>query len=351
MRDLDDDQLISSAFQQFDRAADPAVRPAGSAAVRSLAVQRRRTRTATLSALAALVIAAPVATYAALGQDNQGPPTPPGSTASVPAPAFATAYFVSWAHNEQVQVYSLSSGGHLTRLASLGIDNTEHIRRTLSVAPNGMKLAWIEPDNNLYVANLDGTQKRKVTGAQDSAGDLSPAWTPDSSRLLTSDGTYVVATGGASIAPGAPGPYLRYSANGMFYAHLAATGPARISVKRASGILVSEYPFACNGCDSAKRSVLAVSDDGRYVATGDYPTDGAREQSWRSVVDASAGRELSLTFEPANSGRFLADGSILLATPTELKLMGIDGQISQTIRLPAELKPGASVRVELLLVN
>jgi hypothetical protein len=86
MNEFDDDLLISGAFRDFQRAAEPSVRPAGSSAVRGLAVQRRRARITMLSVVGALVIAVPVATYAALDQDNQGPPVLPAGTSTSPSP-------------------------------------------------------------------------------------------------------------------------------------------------------------------------------------------------------------------------------------------------------------------------
>ncbi|GIH06287.1 hypothetical protein Rhe02_43540 [Rhizocola hellebori] len=344
MSDFDDDQLISGAFQQFNRAADPALRPAGPAVVRNIAARHRRNRLATLSALAALVIAAPVATYAALGQDNQGPPTPGGTpsatavptpTSSPAQPVFAVAYFATSRTGEPVRIYAFGADGKTNLLTSISPDEYEFVFATISVAPDGSKLAWVASNNDLYIANLDGSEKRKLASNVSAAGHSAPVWSADSKSLITSDRTIQVATGAVS-GPGAVGLYLRWSANGSFYAHVAA-GPSRVIVKRADGSLVRQVSYTCTECEVAGPSVVDVSEDGRYVALGPFPTDGGRAHSWRELLDTQTGKLRPMPVNETNSGRFFHDGLIIIAVDGQLKVMDSDGTVRQTYPLPAEL--------------
>jgi hypothetical protein len=371
MTEHDDDLLISGAFRDFQYAAEPSVRPAGSSAVRGLAVQRRRTRITMLSVIGALVIAAPVATYAALDQDNQGPPTigatpsPTPEETVVPSPtpnvspsptvtaAFTTAYFATSAFGQPVKIYSYTSEGQTKLLASIGVDDTGVVQATISVSPDATRLAWVDNNNDLYVANVNGSNKRKLLTGLDSNGQKAPVWTPDGQRLITNKGTVVVSTGTVS-APSLSGPYLRWSPDGQFYAYVTPSGAqGTVTVKRADGTKVSETPLRCDGCNSNVRSVLAISPDGRYVATGGWPTTGEREKSWHKVLDTQTGNDLPPNFEAPNSGRFLPDGTILLATGSQVKVMTIDGTVLHTYTLPSELtfSSRSTIGVQMLSVN
>jgi hypothetical protein len=364
MNEHDDDLLISGAFRDFQHAAEPSVRPAGSSAIRGLAVQRRRARITMLSVVGALIIAAPVATYAALDQDNQGPPVVPGESASptpvessVPLPtvsatpsappvtaeAFKTAYFAAGDDFSPVKIYSFTPDGQIKLHATIGPDDYGHVAASITVSPDGTKLAWFDNNKDLYVANINGSNKRKLLSGLEANGRYSPTWTPDGQRLITNKGTVVVSTG--AISPSTvQGPYGTWSPGGQFYAYSIHRGDTPyVVVVRPDGTGVSESRSRCENCNSDDRSVLAVSPDGRYVATGGWPTTGEREQTWRNVIDTQTGKDLTLTLQGPNSGRFLADGTILLAQGKQLKVMSIDGTVLKTYTLPSELTSGAEM--------
>ena len=110
----------------------------------------------------------------------------------------------------------------------------------------------------------------------------------------------------------------------------------------------------CDNCNTNIRSVLALSPDGRYVATGGYPTTGEREKSWRNLVrHPDRPRICRLTFQSPNAGRFLPDGTILLAVGNQLKVMAIDGKIIQHkhVAKRADLQPRLRTSVQMLRVN
>lgn len=81
MNEFEQDALVSGAFAEFSQVAAPTVRPLGAQAVRGEVAHRRKVRAIALSIVGALVIALPVAGYAALGRGSQAPP-PPGATTS-----------------------------------------------------------------------------------------------------------------------------------------------------------------------------------------------------------------------------------------------------------------------------
>lgn len=84
MTDFDDD-LINGAFGGFAAAAAPSVRSAGADAVRSTVTHRRKVRAGALGLLAAILVAAPVAAYATITGESNGPPVTPADSAG-PSP-------------------------------------------------------------------------------------------------------------------------------------------------------------------------------------------------------------------------------------------------------------------------
>ncbi|MCP2326089.1 hypothetical protein HDA40_004596 [Hamadaea flava] len=85
MNEFDQDALLTGAFSEFSATSAPAVRPLGAQAVRGEVAHRRKVRAVALGVVAALVIALPVAGYAAFGRESQAPPTP--GTSIVPTPS------------------------------------------------------------------------------------------------------------------------------------------------------------------------------------------------------------------------------------------------------------------------
>jgi hypothetical protein len=77
-----DDQLLAAAFADFRDEVAPHVKPAGTAAARETVHRRHRVRMIAATTLAALVVAAPVAAYAAIGGDAHGPPAVSGDSPS-----------------------------------------------------------------------------------------------------------------------------------------------------------------------------------------------------------------------------------------------------------------------------
>ncbi|MEV0267400.1 hypothetical protein AB0H43_01310 [Hamadaea sp. NPDC050747] len=85
MNEFDQDALLTGAFSEFSAVSAPAVRPLGAQAVRGEVAHRRKVRAVALGVVAALVIALPVAGYAAFGRESQAPPTPGTSISPTPS--------------------------------------------------------------------------------------------------------------------------------------------------------------------------------------------------------------------------------------------------------------------------
>ena len=87
MSDFDLDALLAGAVDDYQRNTMPRIKPAGTAAARATATHRRRVHTAAMSAVALVVIAAPIAAYAATDHDHNGPPNVASSQSASPAPS------------------------------------------------------------------------------------------------------------------------------------------------------------------------------------------------------------------------------------------------------------------------
>jgi TolB protein len=353
----DDDQLIANAFGEFDEISAPALTVTGTAPLHIKAAQyRRRNRITIISAACVLAVALPVATYAALGQQNQGPPTPtasgeptlpasPSATPSdspspsasqIPQKGFGVAYFAV-PTQLKVEIYSYSAG-KATLLTTIGPDDYGYVQHTISMSPDGTKLAWVDNSGALEVSALNGSSKRTLLTGVSTAGMEAPMWTLDSRRLVTSTKTVDVetmqVTGG-----GLKGRYQVWAPGAQFTAYAAASGPARVIVERADASRFAEFRTTCSNCESNQASVLALSPDGRYVALGGWPTTGEREHSWREIVDVQTGTKVNIGLPGApNSGRFLADGTVVIHTRDKIQVMRLDGTIVDTTTMPAELR-------------
>ncbi|WP_433611385.1 hypothetical protein ACQP2P_44110 [Dactylosporangium sp. CA-139114] len=82
MPEFDNDALLTSAFADFNSEVSTFVKPAGTAAARTTVQHRQKVRTIAAGAVAAIAIVTPVAAYAAIGTDSNGPPATPGVSVS-----------------------------------------------------------------------------------------------------------------------------------------------------------------------------------------------------------------------------------------------------------------------------
>jgi hypothetical protein len=92
MSDFDLDNLLAGAVADYHDHTLPQIKPAGTAAARATATHRKRVHAAAMSLAALVVVAVPIAGYAATQHNHNGPPTGVGasSTASPEATPSAT---------------------------------------------------------------------------------------------------------------------------------------------------------------------------------------------------------------------------------------------------------------------
>jgi hypothetical protein len=209
------------------------------------------------------------------------------------------------------------------------------------VSPDGQHVAWADLDDDrnatLVVSDLDGTNRRPVaTGANGHGLCNVPEWAPDSSRILfqqttntaTSAGTWAVVdvrSGEKTLLDGATGCYPVWAPDGGSIAWNVSPPPAGSSTIRitdAAGRNGRFIPHIQGVADPCFNSVAALSAAGRFalvepsaqsrVACGDGPGKAVHDGI---VVDTTTGSPIPLPVTGSiRSGRFLADGGIVLRT-------------------------------------
>lgn len=191
--------------------------------------------------------------------------------------------------NDKVGMWAYA-GGSVALKATIA-DPYGTVRATPTVSPDEQRLAWVEDNGALIVANLDGSQNQTLLTGVATAGKDAPMWTADGKKLVTNKATVDIVTKQVTADP-FKGNYQTLSpGSGQFIAYKSNVGTSRVIVGRADGTKVSEAPIS-----EGERSVLAVSPDGRYVAIGGWPTTGERESNWRTILDMRTG-QTALTLE------------------------------------------------------
>lgn len=97
MRDLDDNELVTDAFASFTNPAASSAGPSagssgqaeGTADIRRIVARRRKTRYTALLVIGALLVAVPIAAFAANPRGNQGPPVADHSPSPEPSVALS----------------------------------------------------------------------------------------------------------------------------------------------------------------------------------------------------------------------------------------------------------------------
>lgn len=166
-----DDQLLARAFADFRDEAAPHVKPAGTAAAHETVHRRHRARMIAATTLAALVVAAPVAAYAAIGGDSHGPPAVSGGSASAtstdmtasPEPSASASDTVSPATDGRISTADLDNARLDIPAWPKGFDDgcpTGSVQFTEGKAGNGIEALQGDP---VYVdVDHDGAQETVV---------------------------------------------------------------------------------------------------------------------------------------------------------------------------------------------
>ena len=166
-----DDQLLASAFANFRDEVAPHVKPAGTAAAHETVHRRHRVRLIAATTLAALVVAAPVAAYAAIGGDSHGPPAVPGDSPSAtstdvtasPAPSASPTDTVSAAPDGRISKADLGKARLDIPTWPKGFDDgcpTGSVKFTDGKAGNGIEA--LQGDPVFVDVDHDGAQETVV---------------------------------------------------------------------------------------------------------------------------------------------------------------------------------------------
>ncbi|MFI7213183.1 TolB family protein [Micromonospora maritima] len=280
-----------------------------------------------------------------------GPAGPPvGRIVYGPAPGnedTATAYLWSFEPgSEPARMAKLPRGAAVTNAA---------------VSPDGRRVAWVDADSALRVADVDGDNARKLTpgGHQLVEGDCwTPTWSPDSRRLtisavLRTEPTPVwekavldLTTGAYTRIADVTGCHPVWSADGKVLAY--ADGEGRVAVNRPDGSAEKLIPGV--GVRGARPSfdIASISPDGSRLALRlrgpDEPSgDVARELDANAVIDTRTGREIELPLggRTLRQAWFSGDGTLVARVDAgnhkALVLIGADGRKISEIREPSAL--------------
>ncbi|MFG1675309.1 TolB family protein [Micromonospora sp. NPDC049282] len=350
-------------------------------------------RAVVTSAAALLVLAAATGTALAIRPDGQAPaPAVPSVTSTPPPPQVtptptvtpsrtpsagpstttgggpAGATFGRLFYGPSPTGDDTSTAGHLwsfqpgsqpTRLAKL-----PRLAAILNavVSPDGSRVAWVDPDENLWVADVDGGNPRKLTpgGHRQVEQDCwTPVWSPDARRLAISvllptapaltweKGVVELTTGKYTPISEIQGCHPVWSADGKVLAY--ADGEGRVAVNRPDGTAEKLIPGL--GVPGARSSfdVASISPDGSRLALllrkPDEPAgDVARELDANAVIDTRTGRQVQLPLggRPLLQAAFRDDGTLVARVGAGdhnvLVLIGADGRKISESREPATLK-------------
>ncbi|SCG55739.1 hypothetical protein [Micromonospora humi] len=256
-------------------------------------------------------------------------------------------------------LWSYEPGSPPTRLAKL-----PRLAAILNaaVSPDGRRVAWVDPDDNLRVADVDGDNPRKLTpgGHRQVERDCwTPVWSPDSRRLTISvvlrpepapaweKGVVELNTGTYTRLAGIKGCHPLWSADGTVLAY--ADGEGRVAVNRPDGSAEKLIPGVGGSGARSSFDVASISPDGSRLALllrkPDEPAgDVARELDANAVIDTRTGRQVDLPLggRTLRQAWFGADGRLVARVNAGdhnvLVLIGADGRKISESREPAALK-------------
>ncbi|GIM94820.1 TolB family protein [Paractinoplanes toevensis] len=185
----------------------------------------------------------------------------------------------------------------------------------LSVSPDHRLVAWTETDSMgtlaLIVANPDGSGRRRVLNDVICAGGNSPAWLPDSRRMLVAQDVPaprrlldVYSLAMTSTPVSGVVTYVAWSPNGEFVAY---DDDGEIVVARAADGTVVHRVHHDDESGAGGFSVQGVSDDGRRAVIGLPGGPSDRITSGFRVVDTGTGADVPLPAGIAPADRLNAE--------------------------------------------
>jgi Tol biopolymer transport system component len=228
------------------------------------------------------------------------------------------------------------------------------------VSPDGERVAWVDESSYLRVADVDGTDARTYRTNLVDPDCWTPAWAPDSERVLVSrvvsaEPSMVTEVGVVELSTGKfirvgdlKGCHPLWSADGKVLAFPdGATG--RVMLTDQSGRKQRSIPGLGGNADRSCFDVASLSPDGSRIALrlrgpGEESGDVARELDVNAVLDTRTGRKLDLELGGRKllQAYFQADGTLVARVGGDdrnvLVLLDGDGRkISETPE-PTSLK-------------
>jgi hypothetical protein len=296
----------------------------------------RRTVIASVAAVA-VVAAASVTAFAAMPRDHRTPVAPAASphvTASA-APTVTkspanvdldgTTYYIT-NDNAKVALHAMTGTAERTVL-TLPAGAGQCPYYTLSVSPTAKRIAYITDAGLLYVADLDGSGRKLVTGGvQTCLGGAQIHWRDDAyftgPLAVSSNNVLAINAATATVVSHAipmsrQGPI---SPNGQYVAAMTQSGQHYVATLGGAGR--HNYTYKLPAGSGSSWSARSVSNDGRYVAVGIDPTDSGRGTLATAIVDVRTGKVVKLPITgPILHIQFLADGNVLANTGSENVLL------------------------------
>ncbi|MEV6925445.1 hypothetical protein AB0M46_13240 [Dactylosporangium sp. NPDC051485] len=377
------DHLLHNAFDDFAAAERSTAEQApGTAAVRRTVAVQRRNRYSMLGLLGAVLIAIPVAAYAANPRGNNSPPLPgtsvaasnsPSATASAsPTPSEGATAASTAASTDPVPGMYLYRVGNTTDDLLHRAPGGDWRKITtvkgptpaepMTMSPDHQHIAWVL-DGKLQISALDGSKVKTVVAATGTLSCSRVTWAADSRHLLFQavasgdkgttletvniDGTGRKTLGtategfdcGLGSVDGATGYVVSRSGKKHLVAFDGSGAPRTVRASWPSGWQPNEVVAAANG--STRLLVAIVSDSASC---------GCSPPQQYVIVDTATGQVTRLDNAQDKegsapiSGAFTADGRVVLiadrnrgngtAVDPFLTVFSAGGAILGSVRLP-----------------
>lgn len=273
------------------------------------------------------------------------PSVPAASPSPVPAKKLTGAVVYLARKGNSLELHTVRGGADST--VTIATDGGMCPYNSVVVSPDGQHLAWVsgvDGGGKLVVSDPNGTNRRTLPVGVVCLGSTALVWTGPTQLSVMPQGTSSqrvlvdITTGKtASKADDADA----YSDDMAWEANLDP-------VHRKPEVFPVGNPGAARPytytppADEAEHydgwSARSVSVDGRYVAVGWNGTDPSRQLGTFAVVDTTTGAPVSLPVsDKVSSVHFLADGTVLVQTDSQIVLLDKDFKALDQVTVPASV--------------
>ncbi|MEV4654599.1 hypothetical protein [Micromonospora sp. NPDC049301] len=283
------------------------------------------------------------------------PPSSSGSSTNTPALQFGKLFYgpAVVTDAETTNLRSWRPGDSPVRLLALP---ELAAKGNASISPDGRRVAWVESEGTLVVADADGSDRQEMRS--DVASSCTPVWSPDGRHLLFIEAKSAGEPGRHGVldtrsdkrtvawwTEQPPGCHALWSADGRTIAMAVDIG---VTLYATDGTKKRVVPgFSLDGWRS--HDIASLSSDGSRIALlrrapGEESGDIARELWANAVLDTRSGRQVTLPLggRTLRQVYFQTDGSMVVRVQAgsgyAVLLVDEDGKkISETAE-PASLK-------------